>query len=118
MKELLKTLFFVAVALSKRSVKLAAVVREDINFSGNSLVLPLRANFIVKNQAGQQHTLSTIAIPKLPGSTLCPNKAVSEYNKAILITDLLKQTSIYSGFGPALITHRATATSTFHIPVQ
>ena len=44
-EELLKTLFFVAVVSSKRSAKLAAVAREDINFRGNSLVLPSRANF-------------------------------------------------------------------------
>ena len=42
------------------------------------MVLPLRANFIVKNQ-GQGHFSSTTEIPSLPGSRLCPNKAVSEY---------------------------------------
>ena len=39
------------------------------------------ANFIVKNQ-GQGYAPSTIENPNLPGSGLCPNKAVIEYLEA------------------------------------
>ena len=53
-KHFLETLFVLAVASSNRLAELAMVVREDINFRGDSMVLSLRANFIVKNQ-GQGH---------------------------------------------------------------
>ena len=42
------------------------------------MILPLRANFIVKNQT-QGHSLCTIEIPNLPGSSLCPSTVVKEY---------------------------------------
>ena len=50
LKELfLKIMFVMAVVSSNRWTEPAAVAREDINFRGDSMVLPLRANFIVKN---------------------------------------------------------------------
>ena len=78
-KELvLKTLFVVAVAFSNRTAELATDSREDVNFRGDSMVLSLRPNFILKNQT-QRHSPSIIKIPNLPGSRLCPNTAVMEY---------------------------------------
>ena len=52
-----------------RSAELAAVARENINFRGDSMVLSVRANFIVKNQ-GQGHAPFTVEIPNLPASSL------------------------------------------------
>ena len=75
----MKTLFVVVVASSNISVELAAVARED--FRDDYMVLPLRANFIVKNQGPR--TSPNIEIPNLPGSWLCPNKTLSECLEAI-----------------------------------
>ena len=55
--------------------ELAAVAREDINFRGDSMVLSLRAKFVIKNQGFTLgHAPSTIEIPNLKASKLGPNK--------------------------------------------
>ena len=93
-----------AVASSNRSVELAT---EDINFkddsmllplranyivgSHDSMVLPLKANFMVKNQ-DQGRTLSTNEIHNLSGCRLCPSKAVTEYLEA---TNLYRETGLF-----------------------
>ena len=47
------------VASPNRSVELAVVAREDIHFRGDSIILYLRDNLIVKNHC-QGHAPSTI----------------------------------------------------------
>ena len=73
-----KTLFLVAMASSNRSCELAAIDRSNIVFRQNSVTLPVKPGFIFKNQA-QFHAPSLIEIPDLPGSSLCPVKALRDY---------------------------------------
>ena len=47
-------------------------------FRQNSVTLPVKPGFIFKNQA-QFHAPSLIEIPDLPGSSLCPVKALRDY---------------------------------------
>ena len=73
-----KALFLTAVASSNRSSELAAIDRGRIEHRQCSIVLPVKAGFLFKNQ-GQFHSPSLIEIPDLPGSPLCPVKALREY---------------------------------------
>ena len=73
-----KALFLVACATSNRSAELAAIDRSRAEIRQHSAVLPVRPGFIFKNQA-QFHAPSLMDIPDLPGSPLCPVKALREY---------------------------------------
>ena len=73
-----KALFLLAIASSNRACELAAIDRKNIVFRQHSVVLPVKAGFVFKNQA-QFHAPSIIEIPDLPGSDLCPVKALRDY---------------------------------------
>ena len=73
-----KALFLLACASSNRASELAALDRTGIVFRQHSTVFPVKPGFIFKNQA-QFHDPSLIDIPDLPGSSLCPIKAIKEY---------------------------------------
>ena len=73
-----KALFLVACASSNRASELAAIDRSRVEIRQHSALLPVRPGFLFKNQA-QNHTPSLMDIPDLPGSALCPVKALKEY---------------------------------------
>ena len=73
-----KALFLVACASSNRASELAAIHRSRIEIRQNAALLPVRPGFLFKNQA-QFHSPSLMDIPDLPGSALCPVKALKEY---------------------------------------
>ena len=73
-----KALFLLAIASSNRVCELAAIDRKNIVFRQHSVILPVKAGFVFKNQA-QYHAPSIIEIPDLPGSDLCPVKALRDY---------------------------------------
>ena len=73
-----KALFLLACATSNRSAELAAIDRKAIVFRQHTAVFPVKPGFIFKNQA-QFHAPSLIDIPDLPGSKVCPIKAVKDY---------------------------------------
>ena len=75
---LYKALFLTALASSNRASELAAIDRSRVAFRQSSVVLPVRAGFIFKNQT-QHHSPSLIEFPDLPGSFLCPVKALRKY---------------------------------------
>ena len=75
---LYKAIFLTAVASSNRSSELAAIDRERIELRQSSIVLPVKPGFLFKNQ-GQFHSPTLIEIPDLPGSPLCPVKALRDY---------------------------------------
>ena len=73
-----KALFLVACAASNRTAELSAIDRNEVVFRENDVVFKQREGFILKNQT-QFHAPSLLKIPSLPGSSLCPVKAVRDY---------------------------------------
>ena len=86
-----KALLLLALASSNRVSELAAIDRGRIELRQSSIVLPVRPGFIFKNQ-GQFHSPSVIEIPDLPGSSLCPMKAVEQY---LNVTRGTKEASLF-----------------------
>ena len=86
-----KALFLLACASSNRAAELAAIDRGRITFRQHSAVFPVKPGFIFKNQA-QFHAPSLIDIPDLPGSSLCPVKAVKDY---LADTASVKETTLF-----------------------
>jgi len=73
-----KTLFLTAVASGNRSSELAACARQGISIRPNKVTIPVRENFLFKNQTAS-HTPTPISYPALPRHSLCPVTCLSTY---------------------------------------
>ena len=74
----LKTLFLTAVASGNRCSELAACAREGINIKPNKVTIPVKQNFLFKNQTAS-HTPNAISYPALPNHSLCPVASLATY---------------------------------------